>query len=225
MKITLINYSKKPERIVAEAARLCYSNESIDKISQMSDEKIENLIKKIIRLGHESVLEHISFTFGIENISRITSHQLVRHRIASFSQKSQRYVKLNKTDQCIIPETITKNNSLKEKYKKVITINQQLYQELINKNIPAEDARYILPQSVSTSIIFTANARELRHFFRLRCCNRAQWEIREMATRMLEKVKKVAPYIFADAGPPCATGKCPEGELSCGHPWRNVMNE
>ena len=94
MKITLINYSKKPERIVAEAARLCYSNESIDKISQMSDEKIENLIKKIIRLGHESVLEHISFTFGIENISRITSHQLVRHRIASFSQKSQRYVKL-----------------------------------------------------------------------------------------------------------------------------------
>ncbi|MDD2352291.1 MAG: FAD-dependent thymidylate synthase [Candidatus Caldatribacteriota bacterium] len=222
MRVQIINYSKNIEKMVAQAARLCYSSRNINEIAESMDKNMQDrMIKKIMKLGHYSVLEHVSFTFGIEDISRTCSHQLVRHRIASFSQRSQRYVKFGSGDekQFVIPHNIKNDNNLLQKFKDLTAKSFELYQEMIEKDIPAEDARYILPQAIGTSIIFTANARELIHFFRLRCCNRAQWEIRELAIAMLELVRKEAPLIFKDAGPPCLIGPCPEGEMSCGKPW------
>ena len=221
MNVKLINYTKNPEKTAAQSARLCYSSRTIEEIDKSIDkESQQRLIEKIIALGHYSVLEHVSFTFGIENISRVTSHQLVRHRIASYSQKSQRYVKVGDNQEYIIPDKIKKDDEIMQKFKKSLSATHRLYKQMIDKGIPAEDARYILPQAIGTSIIFTANARELIHFFRLRCCNRAQWEIRELAIKMLKLVKKIAPTIFKDAGPPCLVGPCPEGEMTCVHPWR-----
>lgn len=222
MRVQIINYSKNIEKMVAQAARLCYSSRNINEIAESMDKNMQDrMIKKIMKLGHYSVLEHVSFTFGIEDISRTCSHQLVRHRIASFSQRSQRYVKFGSGDdkQFVIPHNIKNDNNLLQKFKDLTAKSFELYQEMIEKDIPAEDARYILPQAIGTSIIFTANARELIHFFRLRCCNRAQWEIRELAIAMLELIRKEAPLIFKDAGPPCLIGPCPEGEMSCGKPW------
>ncbi len=226
MKITLLNYTKNPEETVAQAAKLCYSTKSIAQIKEsISKEKPDRIIAKIIKLGHYSVLEHASFTFGIEDISRVTSHQLVRHRLASFSQKSQRYTRMGKKPQFVIPEKIKNDSDLLLKFQELASKSFILYREMLAKDIPAEDARYILPQAITTSIIFTANARELIHFFRLRCCNRAQWEIREMAIEMLKIVKEIAPHIFATAGPPCLIGPCPEGEMSCGKPWKMVNSK
>lgn len=221
MKVELINYTKDPERIIAQSAKLCYSASGIEELKEkLTDESILKLIKKIIKLGHYSVLEHANFTFAIEGISRVTSHQLVRHRIASFSQQSQRYVKIkDKGFPYIIPKSIEKNEKLTTIFTETIKKLNKIYNLFLEHNIAAEDARYILPQAVETKIIITANARELLHIFKLRCCNRAQWEIRELAKRMLKEVKIVAPNIFENAGPPCILGPCPEGELSCGKPW------
>ncbi|MEA1939848.1 MAG: FAD-dependent thymidylate synthase [Candidatus Caldatribacteriota bacterium] len=220
MKVRLINYTKNPERIVAQSARLCYSALDIEELEEkLTDESITKLIKKIMRLGHYSVLEHASFTFAIEGISRVTTHQLVRHRMASFSQQSQRYVRMRKEFPYIIPESIAKDEKLAKIYKDKIKELDKIYNKFLKHKIAAEDARYILPQAVETKIIITANARELLHIFELRCCNRAQWEIREVAKTMLNEVKIIAPNIFENAGPPCVRGPCPEGELSCGHPW------
>ncbi len=222
MKIQLLNFTKNPEETVAQAARLCYSDRGISELKKaIVGEKSDRVIKKIMELGHYSVLEHVSFTFGIEGISRVTSHQLVRHRIASFSQQSQRYVKVGEKQEYIIPKSIGKSKKeLLLKFRDLSLACFSLYQEMLAEGIPAEDARYILPQAIPTSIIFTANARELTHFFELRCCNRAQWEIRELAISMLKLIKGIAPNIFKDAGPPCLTGPCPEGEMTCGKPWR-----
>ncbi len=221
MKVKLINYTKNPERIVAQSARLCYSASGIDELNEkLTDESIIKLIKKIIKLGHYSVLEHATFTFAIEGISRVTSHQLVRHRIASFSQQSQRYVKIKKKGfPYVIPKSIAKDKKLIKIYTDTIKKLDESYNLFLDHNIAIEDARYILPQAVETKIIITANARELLHIFKIRCCNRAQWEIRELAKRMLKEVKAIAPNIFENAGPHCISGSCPEGELSCGKPW------
>jgi len=225
MKVKLINYTDNPEKMVAQSARLCYSALDIGKLSEELDsDSIKKLVKKIIKLGHYSVLEHVSFTFAVEEISRVTTHQLVRHRLASFSQQSQRYVKIKEVGfPYIIPNTIKENKKTLNIFKKTVEELDRIYHELLKQGIPSEDARYILPQAVETKIIFTANARELLHVFRLRCCNRAQWEIREVAKRMLNEVKHIAPNIFQNAGPPCVSGKCPEGELSCGKPWLKVQ--
>jgi thymidylate synthase (FAD) len=221
MKVRLINYTKDPEKIVAQSARLCYSELSVEDLEkELTNESIIKLIKKIIKLGHYSVLEHATFTFAIEGISRVTSHQLVRHRLASFSQQSQRYVKINREGfPYIIPKSIAKDKKLAKMFIDAIKELNGIYQLLLDHNIEAEDARYILPQAVTTKIIITANARELLHIFKLRCCNRAQWEIREVAIKMLKEVEDIAPTIFENAGPPCILGPCPEGELSCGKPW------
>lgn len=221
MKVKLINYTKNPERIVAQSARLCYSASGIDELNEkLTDKYIIKSIKKIIKLGHYSVLEHANFTFAIEGISRVTSHQLVRHRIASFSQQSQRYVKIKERGfPYIIPKSIAKNKKLIKIYTDIIKKLDESYNLFLNHNIAIEDARYILPQAVETKMIVTANARELLHIFKIRCCNRAQWEIRELAKRMLKEVKAIAPNIFENAGPHCISGSCPEGELSCGKPW------
>ncbi len=221
MKVRLINYTKDPEKIVAQSARLCYSALGIEELREkLSDKSIRKLVKKIMKLGHNSVLEHATFTFAIEGISRVTSHQLVRHRLASFSQQSQRYVKINKERfPYIVPKSIEKDEKLAKIFIDAVKELDGIYQLLLDHNIKAEDARYILPQAVTTKMIVSANARELLHIFKLRCCNRAQWEIRELAMNMLKEVKSVAPIIFENAGPPCILGPCPEGELSCGKPW------
>lgn len=221
MKVKLINYTKNPEKIIAQSARLCYSASGIEELDEkLTDESIIKLIKKIIKLGHYSVLEHATFTFAIEGISRVTSHQLVRHRIASFSQQSQRYVKINKEGfPYIIPKSIAKDDKLNKIFTEATKELDRIYNLFLDYNIAQEDARYILPQAVETKMIITVNARELLHIFRLRCCNRAQWEIRELANIMLKEVKIIAPNIFENAGPPCILGPCPEGELSCGKPW------
>ena len=227
MKVRLINYTKDPEKIVAQSARLCYSALDIEDLREkLSDESIMKLIKKIMKLGHYSVLEHATFTFAIEGISRVTSHQLVRHRLASFSQQSQRYVKIKeKGFPYVVPKSIEKNEKLAKIFIDTLKELDGIYRLLLSHNIKAEDARYILPQAVTTKIIISANARELLHIFKLRCCNRAQWEIREIAMNMLKEVKSIAPTIFENAGPPCILGPCPEGELSCGKPWSKNKEE
>ena len=227
MKVRLINYTKDPEKIVAQSARLCYSALGIEELrGKLSDESIIKLVKKIMKLGHYSVLEHATFTFAIEGISRVTSHQLVRHRLASFSQQSQRYVKIDKEGfPYVIPKSIEKDEKLAKIFINAVKELDEIYQLLLDHNIKAEDARYILPQAVTTKMIISANARELLHIFKLRCCNRAQWEIRKLAMNMLKEIKRIAPTIFENAGPPCVLGPCPEGELSCGKPWSKNKEE
>lgn len=217
MKVKLIKYTHEPERVVAMAARLCYSSIGAEDLNQkMTDEQVRKLVAKIVKLGHASTLEHVSFTFAIEGVSRVLTHQLVRHRIASYSQQSQRYVAEHNFEY-IMPPTINKN----EKAKKIfITLLQQVrtaYDELTKLDIPKEDARYVLANATETKILATFNARSLLHFFSLRCCYRAQWEIRAMAYQMLKEVKKVAPLLFKNAGASCVeTGTCPEGDMTCG---------
>lgn len=213
MNVKLLAYTPEPERVVALAARLCYSSLGIDELAEsFGEERQKKLIAKVVKSGHLSVLEHASFTFAIEGISRVTTHQLVRHRLASYSQQSQRYVKLDGSNIKIVePKSISSRKEAHEIFLKVVSQAKETYIKLLELGVKKEDARFILPQGVVTKIIVTMNARELFHFFSLRLCVRAQWEIREVAMRMLKEVKKVAPYLFSFAGPPCITmGYCPE---------------
>ncbi|MEW6681199.1 MAG: FAD-dependent thymidylate synthase, partial [bacterium] len=212
MEVEIIASTKEPEALVARAAKLCYAKED----KKPKKEEIKPFIEKLLKIGHTSPFEHISFTFRISGVSRVLSHQLVRHRLASYSQQSQRYVFFDKASY-VIPNSI-KEKGLDKEFSEKIEEMVGFYKKLVDKGIPKEDARYILPSSFTTRLIMTMNARELMHFFRLRCCNRAQWEIRDMADKMLSLVKNIAPNIFFNSGPPCVTGPCPEGELSCGKP-------
>lgn len=217
MNVTLLEHTPNPERTVALAARLCYSPVSIGELREkLESADIEKFLDKIMSLGHHSVLEHVSFTFAIEGISRVTTHQLVRHRIASFSQQSQRYVSHKEHFTSIVPDSIAGNDEALRIFDAMSDTVHKAYGQLIEMGIPAEDARYILPNSTETKIIMTMNARELLHFFGLRCCERAQWEIRRMSIEMLRLVKRVAPVIFRTAGPGCVAGPCPEGQFCCG---------
>jgi len=217
MNVTLIEHTPNPELTVALAARLCYSPVSINDLrAKLETADIEQFLDKIMSLGHHSVLEHVSFTFGIEGVSRVTTHQLVRHRIASFSQQSQRYVSHKDQFTSIMPDTIAENADARQIFAFMSETVHKAYAQLVDLGIPPEDARYILPNATESKIIMTMNARELLHFFALRCCQRAQWEIREMAIEMLRVVKKVAPVIFREAGPGCVGAPCPEGQFCCG---------
>lgn len=216
MKVTLLNHTPDPEITVALAARTCYSSKIPENISPP---RAQQLIRELIGRGHESILEHVSFTFSIEGISRVTSHQLVRHRLASYSQQSQRYVSMKEAS-FIIPPSIADNPEAQKLFSTAIEEDKKIYQELLNLGIPQEDARYMMAQGVATNLVFSANARELLHIFHLRLCNRAQWEIRELSHKMLGLVKDIAPAIFEEAGPPCVKGECREGENSCGKPWK-----
>lgn len=230
MTCKLLSYTNDCEKLVAGAARLCYSSHSIDNLfDNLTD--YQKFIDRLLKMGHESPLEHCSFTFGIEGVSRALLAQITRHRIASYSVKSQRYV--NEGDmQYVTPERIAdipEANAiftdtmeyLRGQYEKIRCI---LYERLLEdggkpndaEKEAIEDARFVLPNACETKMIVTMNARSLHNFFRLRCCQRAQWEIRELANLMLELVRDVAPAIFKYGGPPCANGKCPEGEKSCG---------
>ncbi len=216
MHVELIIHTPEPEQVVAAAARLCYSNASINELMEKSRTDRQEFLDKILSLGHHSVLEHVSFTFGIEEISRACSHQLVRHRLASYSQQSQRYVSHKHRFSAVTPASIAAKPELSQRYQQLLDEIHQFYGELLDADIPAEDARFILPNAATTKIVVTMNGRELRHFFALRCCRRAQWEIQAMAKRMLGLVKPVAPTLFAMAGPGCLGGPCPEGKMTCG---------
>ena len=216
MKVELLTHTPEPELVVAAAARLCYSNSSIEALLEKSRVEREAFLEKITSLGHLSVLEHVSFSFGVEGISRACSHQLVRHRLASYSQQSQRYVSHRQRFEAVTPASIEQRPELKERYDALLDDIQALYSDLLEAGVPAEDARFVLPNAATTKIVVTMNGRELLHFFSLRCCRRAQWEIQELAKRMLVLVKPLAPILFLSAGPGCVRGKCPEGDMTCG---------
>ena len=269
LKVKIIAHTPEPDKVIAQAGKLCYSAVGVDEITQkLTEEEIARYVNMLASIGHESPLEHVSFTFAIEGISRACTHQIVRHRIASYSQQSQRYVKLEQFEY-IIPPAIEKNPEAKRIFIETMERDQEAYDELVDllledilidkhaadygscikealKENPdvapdrskvldlyaekffedyrkaekqaIEDARYVFPNACETKIVVTMNARSLLHFFNVRCCNRAQWEIREMATEMLKECKKIAPALFKKAGPDCVYGKCGEGKMSCKHP-------
>lgn len=223
MQVSLLYHTPDPERAVATAARLCYSPVGgAELLESMSDERVHSVLSTILASGHNSTLEHASYTFSIEGVSRALTHQLVRHRLASFNQQSQRYVTFQDSLETVKPPSIAADTSTDALFDTAVEAAFQAYRALVDAGIPAEDARYLLPNAAATKIVTTMNIRELLHFFELRCCNRAQWEIRELADRMLELVTPTAPYIFMDAGAPCRRGACPEGKMSCGHPFPKV---
>lgn len=216
MHVQLLTHTPEPEKVVAAAARLCYSAASIDNLMGREPSEQEDLLRKILDLGHLSVLEHAVFSFGVEGISRACSHQLVRHRLASFSQQSQRYVSNTDRFESVTPPSVTDDPKLARRFESMLDEIHVLYRDMIDAGIPAEDARFLLPNAAATKIVMTMNARELRHFFQLRCCRRAQWEIQDMAKEMLRQARSAAPLLFDKAGPGCLDGPCPEGRMTCG---------
>jgi len=223
LQVSLLYHTHTPERAVATAARLCYAPVSAaELIENLSDAQVNKVLETIMKSGHGSALEHATYTFSIEGVSRALTHQLVRHRIASFNQQSQRYVTFSGEPEIVLPHTIAENPRVLSTFNKAIKLAFTTYTELIEAGIPAEDARYILPNACASKIVVTMNIRELLHFFELRCCNRAQWEIRELARVMLDLVQPTAPYIFMDAGASCRRGSCKEGRMTCGQPFERV---
>lgn len=241
MRVELIAHTPEPEKVVATAAKLCYSSSDIASLRKgLTEEKTESFIDMLVSIGHESPMEHVSFTFGIEGISRACSHQLVRHRIASYSQKSQRYVNEDGFDFITPPEIVSspeakeefdkQMQSLVDSYHKIADIltqkhKQSFMEQGLTENEALkkarkkayEDARFVLPNACETKIVVTMNVRSLFNFFQHRCCNRAQWEIKAVADEMLRHCRQAAPNLFKNAGPSCVmTGKCPEGKMSCG---------
>lgn len=238
--VILIAHTPSPEHTIASAAKLCYSASTIEDLREnLTDEKAASFVEMLSEIGHESPIEHASFTFGIEGVSRALLAQITRHRIASYSVKSQRYV-AEKCFEYIVPPEIACDEEAKKIYIEAMEDDNRKYNQLADilkaKHIKAflaegkdektaarlaekkaiEDARFVLPNACETKMVVTMNARSLMNFFRHRCCNRAQWEIREVADKMLALVSEVAPELFKKAGPPCLVGGCPEGKMTCG---------
>jgi thymidylate synthase (FAD) len=216
MKVLLVSHTQNPEYVCAQAGKVCYSPYGLEEIQKRLQKKeYGDFLENIIRMGHLSVIEHAGFSFMLEGVSRACSHQLVRHRLASYSQKSQRYVN-EKQFEYITPPSITAEAGLNQAYARFMEHTQVFYSSLLQSGIPAEDARFVLPNAAETKIFVSMNGRELLHFFEKRLCRRAQWEIRAAAERMLALVLGVAPHMFKTAGPGCVHGACPEGKLTCG---------
>ncbi len=240
LKVEIIAHTPQPEKIIAAAAKLCYSQSGVDGILEgLTEEKTESFINMLVSLGHESPFEHVSFTFGIEGVSRAVLAQITRHRIASFSVQSQRYVN-KESFTYIMPPEIEALPEAKEVFLQAMEEDRKHYMRLAAllkekhtktlidggmeeaaaakaaEKMAFEDARSVLPNACDTKIVMTMNVRSLYNFFNLRCCTRAQWEIRALAEEMLRKVKQIAPTLFKKAGPPCVSGPCPEGKMSCG---------
>lgn len=240
MKVSLIQYTPEPEKLIAASAKLCYSESGCENIMDGLDkDKTISFVKMLAELGHESPIEHVSFTFAIEGVSRSLLAQITRHRHASFSVQSQRYVKQNNFIY-ITPPAVASDNSINEIFVKSMNDSFESYNKIadmlerkyIDENISSgmsekqakskaekkaiEDARYVLPNACETKMVMTMNARSLYNFFKLRCCNRAQWEIRELATEMYKLCYRVAPTLFSAAGPSCCSGSCSEGKMTCG---------
>ncbi len=218
--VHLLSHTPDPERAIAVAARLCYAPVgAAELLETMSDEAVRKVLKIIVSSGHNSALEHANFTFAIDGVSRALTHQLVRHRVASYNQQSQRYVSYVDEPEFIVPPAVAEDPVALKRFKAVNSNAFAAYRELLESGIPAEDARYVLPNAMETKIVVTMNVRELLHFFELRCCNRAQWEIRVLALTMLDLAEPFAPYIFLDAGAACRRGACREGKMTCGDPY------
>lgn len=239
MKVTLLAHTPDPERLIASAAKLCYSGATIDELrAKISEDAARDFVEMLSSYGHESPIEHVSFTFGIEGVSRSLLAQLTRHRIASYSVQSQRYVREGAFEYVVPPEIADCTEAFEE-YEKAMAAAQKSYDKIAAalkqkhidtltgegqdektaarnaEKLAIEDARFVLPNACDTKLIMTMNARSLMNFFHHRCCNRAQWEIRRLAEEMVREVKKVAPSIFKYAGPSCVHGPCPEGTMSC----------
>lgn len=240
MNVKLLAYTPDPERTVACAAKLCYAAADIDTVMEgLTEEKTSSFINMLSELGHESPVEHASFTFGIEGVSRSLLAQLTRHRLASYSVQSQRYVK-EASFEYVLPPQIEAEPEAKAEFLRAMDAAQASYERIAAilaqkrkeeylaggmeekaaaraaEKTAIEDARFVLPNACDTKMMVTMNARSLQNFFRHRCCSRAQWEIRELAKQMLELVLPVAPALFARSGPPCVSGPCPEGKMTCG---------
>ena len=215
MNVVLLRHTQDPDRVCAAAAASCYSAHPTSYIhGTMSDDRVRRLLQHTVGKGHHSVVEHAVFTFSIEGVSRAMTHQLVRHRIASYSQQSQRYVRLDEAEYVTPPE-VEKVPEAKAALDAAAEGAWVAYRNMVEAGVPEEDARYALPNAATTNITVTMNARELLHFFALRCCLRAQWEVRRVAMRMLEECKRVAPVIFENAGRPCISGPCPDDARDC----------
>ena len=240
MKVKLLAYTPDADKLVAAAAKLCYAKSDISALmDKLTPEKVEDFLDMLSEIGHESPVEHASFTFGIEGVSRALLAQITRHRIASFSVQSQRYVDKSGFDYITPPEIADIPEALAE-YEAAMAENARHYASLkailmkahkerliaegkdeaqatkMAEKKANEDARFVLPNACDTRMIVTMNVRSLRNFFKLRCCARAQWEIREVAIEMLRLCKGVAPLLFSHAGPSCVNGKCGEGAMTCG---------
>lgn len=240
MKVSLIAHTVLPEKLVAASAKLCYSSTGVDTLMDgLTEDKTAAFVDMLSEIGHESPIEHASFTFGIEGVSRSLLAQLTRHRMASYSVQSQRYVAANQFEYVLPPE-IAAIPEAAEEYRRAMEEDQAHYDRLtailkekhLADNLAdgmlekeatraaekqaIEDARFVLPNACATKIVMTMNARSLHNFFRHRCCNRAQWEIRSLAEEMYKLCVDVAPHLFKKAGPPCVSGACPEGKMSCG---------
>ena len=240
MKVVLLAHTPTPEQTVAAAARLCYSDTDVEALREsISQERAEQFVEMLAGFGHESPVEHVTFTFGIEGVSRSFLAQVTRHRIASFSVQSQRYV-AETMFEYVVPPQIADIPEAADEFRRAMEEDQRHYESLTARlkekhladklaagmgekeaNRAAEkqaieDARFVLPNACTTKILMTMNARSLMNFFHHRCCNRAQWEIRELAERMLVLCLEVAPHLFKNAGPSCIAGPCPEGKMSCG---------
>jgi thymidylate synthase (FAD) len=215
LKIKLLRYTADAERLCGTAALTTTKSGAPSEIF----EKIEpgtakQIIGRVTNYGHGSVIEHASFTFSVEGVSRAMTHQLVRHRIASYTQQSQRYVRYDTLKNYVVPPSIAENARARREFDETLKRISETYQNLLQLGISKEDARFILPNAAKTNIMVTMNARELRHFFNVRCCARAQWEMRQAATEMLMQVKKATPALFENAGPTCVElGYCPEGKM------------
>lgn len=229
LRVELLRCTEKPEELVAMAAKLCYSAAGVDELRQgVSEQDQTAFVTKLTDMGHLSPIEHASFTFGVEGVSRSLLAQVTRHRIASFSVKSQRYVGEGSGAQedgvfnYIIPPRIAElGQEEAREFAGQMAQMQKWYDYWLDKlavygDAAKEDARFVLPNAAETKLVVTMNARELLHFFSIRCCNRAQWEIRALATEMLRLVRGLSPVLFREAGPRCLTAPCPEGRMSCG---------
>lgn len=223
LKTVLLMATPDPELIVSMGAKLCYSKADIEQLQKTA--KSAEFIDRLTQMGHLSPIEHASFSFGVEGVSRALLAQITRHRLASFSVQSQRYVnqsaKKGEFSYIIPPSIEALGSEAVEKYEHQMQIMQEWYDEWVtalggNGEKSNEDARFVLPNACETKMIITMNARELLHFFSLRCCNRAQWEIRELAWQMLALVMEAASGLFKNAGPSCVGGACQEGRMTCG---------
>jgi len=220
MDVRLLSHTPQPQRAIAAAARLCYAPVgAAELLDTMSDDAIAKVLRIILTSGHTSALEHASYTFAIDGVSRALTHQLVRHRLASYNQQSQRYVSYTETPEFIVPPAVASDPEALKRYKSANAAAFSAYRELLDMGVAPEDARYLLPNAMETKIVVTMNVRELLHFLELRCCKRAQWEIRDLALAMLELAEPTAPYIFLDAGASCRRGPCREGKMTCGDPY------
>ncbi|MBR4090954.1 MAG: FAD-dependent thymidylate synthase [Mogibacterium sp.] len=240
LKVELLYHTPEPEKAIALSARLCYASTSISELEEgLTKEKTDSFVHMLSDIGHESPIEHASFTFGIEGVSRSLLAQITRHRIASFSVQSQRYVREDGFE-FVTPPQIAADPEALEIFEQAMRVDNEYYERIaavLKKNHTArlvsegmdeaaaakkaekmaiEDARFVLPNACTTKMIVTMNARSLNNFFAHRCCNRAQWEIRELAEQMLRLVRGVAPVLFEKSGPPCLRGACPEGKMTCG---------